>query len=163
MRTYITTLIALLIVCTAGMSLASNWRKVRSKKFGISLQVPDPDRCKDHDGGDEGNIHCDYGDIKVTVIALRGKVSFNKLRHKAYKHAGIASRHWKLQDKAKNENGYSQIEAWKAESRHEMALGLLGQSKRRAISHVVFIFGKKHAIKREWKSIEKFVHNINAI
>jgi len=141
---------------------AETWRSVTSAQFGVRFAVPDAKKCKSRTRGDLAGMYCDYGDMKVAAIAAKGAVSFADLRRATHKYSEIPAKYCK-RISAGAGNGYRRYEAWACTSGSQSLVGLIGQSGKRAMSHVVFIYGSHAAWKRNRRYVRAFVSSINAL
>ncbi len=140
---------------------AETWKVVTSQQFGVRFAVPDAKKCKSRTRGELAGMYCDYGDMKVVAIAAKGMVSFADLRTATHKYSEIPAKYCKRVSSSAG-HGYRRYEAWSCTSGDQSLVGLIGQSAKRSMSHVVFIHGSHAAWKRNYRHVRTFVNNIYA-
>ena len=155
--------VAALVLAAGPAHAGTKWKTVKSTEYGIQLDVPDPDKCETKKRDDVAGMYCDYGDMRVVVIAYNGTLDLSELREAAYEYSEVPEKHWRKQGTERDENGYKIAEAWAASHGGDSVLGLIGQSKAQSKSHVVFIHGSDKAWKANKRAIARFIDNIYAI
>ena len=125
--------------------------------------MPNPENCAQATVGNVGHLQCSYGDIGVEVFAIRDAISMSELRDLAFDYAELPPRYWQWEGMRHNVQGYSNYEAWTAEGNGIAVLGLVGQSSRSDVGHIVFVYGSQSSLDRNTDTLMSFITNIEAI
>lgn len=119
---------AALVTLAASPALAGNWKTVRSKKYGYSMQVPKGTvlAAKEWPGG-WGGLWGAFWDSRFYGLAQRGK--FHKriaIEIFGVIVTGVPGKHWTLVDKGFNKKGFKWYRAVVARRGKRVALGVYG-------------------------------------
>lgn len=141
------------------------WTPFRNAQYGIEMLVPDATHCTVSEADRVGHMLCRYpGGMELEVYATPRAMTLPELRAAAAEEADdVPASAWQWRAVAVGSNGYRIAEAWSASGGGHHVLGLIGQSARRQMSHVVFISGPDAEWARNTAAINTFIDSVHAL
>lgn len=150
----------------AGAAYAqTRWVTYTNNDYGITMLVPDIQHCSTSEEGSVGHLSCRYSDgLGIDVFGSHEAVGLAQLRREAAARApGVPQSAWQWRTINDQQNGYRLAESWSAHGGGRTVIGLIGQSARRPMSHVVFVSGPDAALQRHQASVRLFINSIHAL
>ncbi|MFO0624099.1 MAG: hypothetical protein U0325_00665 [Polyangiales bacterium] len=150
----------------AGVAFAqTQWVAYTSQDYGITMLVPDIEHCTTSEEGSVGHLACRYPEgLSVDVYGSAEAIGLAELRREAAARApGVPQSAWQWRAIHDGQNGYRLAETWSAHGGGRTVIGLIGQSARRTMSHVVFVSGSDAALQRHQASVRLFINSIHAL
>lgn len=150
----------------SGLAYAqTQWVTYTNNEYGITMLVPDIQHCSAREEGSVGHLSCRYADgLSVDVYGSHEAVGLAQLRQEAAARApGVPQSAWQWRTINDRQNGYRLAESWSAHGGGRTVIGLIGQSARRQMSHVVFVSGSDAALQRHQASVRLFINSIHAL
>lgn len=143
----------------------TRWATYTNREYGITMLMPDIEHCVAAEQGDIGHIVCRYPEgLQIDVMGSPTALTLTQLRDEAGERiTNVPQSAWQWRTINDAENGYRFAESWTAHGGGNTVIGLIGQSSRRTMSHIVYIHGSDAAFQRHQAQVALFINSIHAI